>query len=89
MALVEQNMNIKFCVSLEKSATKTYEILNHVYGSNTLLRSQVFELHRRFREGRESCENDGRSGRPQIYRTAENIEKVSVAVPNKRLQTTA
>ena len=89
MALVEQRVNIKFCVCSGKSATETYEMLKHVYGSDTLSRTQAFEWHRRFREGRESVEDDERSGRPQTSRTAENIENVSAAVRQNRQQTIA
>ncbi|GFX40745.1 uncharacterized protein TNCV_1218681 [Trichonephila clavipes] len=48
---------------------------------------RAFEYHLRFREIRESVEDDTRSGRPQTFRTAENIEKVSAAVRKNRLQT--
>ena len=37
---------------------------------------QVFEWYRRFREGRENVEDDGRSGRPIKAVTEENVEKV-------------
>ncbi|GFX74202.1 hypothetical protein TNCV_2912351 [Trichonephila clavipes] len=36
MAFVEQTTNTKFCVRLVKSATETYEMLKHVYGSDKL-----------------------------------------------------
>ncbi|GFW75483.1 hypothetical protein TNCV_4426661 [Trichonephila clavipes] len=39
-------------------------------------------------EGKESVKDDERFGRPQISRTAENMEKVSVAVRKNMLQTT-
>ncbi|GFW15175.1 uncharacterized protein TNCV_173221 [Trichonephila clavipes] len=44
---------------------------------------------RRFGEGRESVEDDKRSGPPQISYTTENIEKVSAAERMNRLQTMA
>lgn len=62
-------------------------MLKHVYGSETLSRTQAFEWHRRFREGRESAEDDERSGRPVTSRTDENIKKVSAAVRANRQQT--
>ncbi|GFX86741.1 uncharacterized protein TNCV_1409381 [Trichonephila clavipes] len=61
----------------------------HVEGCYTLSRTQAFEWHRCFREGRESVEDDKRSGRSQTSYTAENIEKVSVAVRKNRLRTIA
>ncbi|GFW60598.1 uncharacterized protein TNCV_569441 [Trichonephila clavipes] len=50
---------------------------------------QAFEWHQPFREGRESIEDNKCSGRPQTYRTAENIERISEAVRKNRLQTMA
>ncbi|GFX04126.1 uncharacterized protein TNCV_3972751 [Trichonephila clavipes] len=75
MLFVEQRTNIKFFVRLEKIATKTHKILKHVYGSDLLSRTIVFECHRRFREGRESDEDDGCFRRPQIPRTVENVKE--------------
>ncbi|GFV84109.1 hypothetical protein TNCV_3037711 [Trichonephila clavipes] len=46
---------------------------------------QTFQRHRRFRESRESIEDDKRSGRPQTSRTVENIEKVFAAVHESSL----
>ncbi|GFY33548.1 hypothetical protein TNCV_4538811 [Trichonephila clavipes] len=53
-------------------------MLKHMYSRDTLSRMQAFECHRRFIEGRVSVEDDERSKRSQISRTAKNIEKVSV-----------
>ncbi|GFT42376.1 hypothetical protein TNCV_1786631 [Trichonephila clavipes] len=63
-------------------------MLKYVYSSDTLSRTQAFEKHRRFREGRESVKDDERSERPQTSRTAENTENVTAAVRKTRLQTT-
>ncbi|GFX24142.1 uncharacterized protein TNCV_2436351 [Trichonephila clavipes] len=49
----------------QKSATET-EILQHMYRSDTLLRTQAFECHPCFREGRESVEDNERSGCPHF-----------------------
>ncbi|GFV23768.1 hypothetical protein TNCV_959621 [Trichonephila clavipes] len=62
-------------------------MLKHVKGSDTLSQAQDFECHRRFREDRESVEDDKRSGCSQSSHTAENIENVSAAVRKNRLQT--
>ena len=39
-------------------------------------RCQVFEWHKRFKEGREDVEDDPRSGRPSTSKTEENVERV-------------
>ena len=45
-------------------------------GNDTLTRSNVFRWHERFRSGRESVEDDERSGRPSTAKTDENINKI-------------
>ncbi|GFT55552.1 uncharacterized protein TNCV_3320661 [Trichonephila clavipes] len=50
---------------------------------------KIFSFLKRFKEGRESVEDDKRSLRPQTSHTAENIEKVSAAVRKNMLQTIA
>jgi hypothetical protein len=47
---VEQRAAIKFCVKLKKTAPETFEMLK----SECLLRTSVFEWHKRFKEGQES-----------------------------------
>ena len=46
----EQRINIKFCVKLGKTQTKTNEMLKIVYGDKCLSITQSFEWHRRFKE---------------------------------------
>jgi len=55
---VEQRVNVKFCVKLRKSATKTYDLLKKVYGDEYLSRTQVFEWFKRFKGGREEIGDD-------------------------------
>ncbi|GFV44392.1 hypothetical protein TNCV_4935761 [Trichonephila clavipes] len=73
MTFVELRMNIKFC------GYETDKMLKHMYSNDTLLQMQDFELHPRFREGRESLEDAERSGCRRISHTAENFEKISAA----------
>jgi hypothetical protein len=47
---------------LKKTATETFEMLKSVYGKKCLSRTNVFEWHRKFKEGRESLENAKRKG---------------------------
>jgi GH24 family phage-related lysozyme (muramidase) len=55
---MEQRAVIKFCFKLGKSASETYKLLQKAYGSDSLSRSTTFERFKRFREGRESLEDD-------------------------------
>ncbi|KAG5325412.1 GVQW3 protein, partial [Acromyrmex heyeri] len=58
--------------------------MQQVYSSQCLGRTAVFEWHKRFLEGRESLEDDKKSGRPILVRTPEMIEKVRDFVANDR-----
>jgi hypothetical protein len=51
---MEQRAAIKFCVKLKKTATETFEMLKNAYGEECLLRTNMFEWHKRFKEGQES-----------------------------------
>ena len=55
---LEERYAIKFCFKLGKSATKTYGMLQTAFGSSCMNRAWVFELHKRFKEGRESVRDD-------------------------------
>jgi hypothetical protein len=48
---MEQRAEIKFCVKLKKTATDMFEMLKNAYGEECLLRTSVFEQHKRFKEG--------------------------------------
>ena len=56
-------------------------MLKIVYGDNCLSRTQIFEWHRRFKEGRDDVGHNQRSGRPIESLTVGNIEKVAEFVP--------
>lgn len=86
---MEQRTNIKFCFKLGKSATETYEMIKKVYGEDAMSRSRVFEWFARFKAGRESTEDDERTGRPRSSRMDENIERVQTLVKQDRRMTIA
>ncbi|KAJ4447653.1 hypothetical protein ANN_09660 [Periplaneta americana] len=73
---MEQRVNIKFCYKLGKTATETHGMLVQVYGREAVSRKCVYEWFKRFREGKETIENEPRSGRPLTSRTPEMIEKL-------------
>ena len=81
---MEQRAVIKFNAKLGKSASETFRSMQQVYGSQCLGRTAVFEWHKRFLEGRETLEDDKKSGRPILVRTPEMIEKVRDFVANDR-----
>jgi transposase len=73
---MEQRAAIKFCFRLGKGASKIHELLQKVYGSDSLSCSTTFEWFKRFQEGLESLEYGERSGRPTTSRNEQTIEKV-------------
>ncbi len=77
MDLIEQRAATKFCVKLDHSATKTSDMLKNAYSDASLSRTNVFDWHKRFREGRTSIADDPRSGCPSDSKTDENVEAVS------------
>ena len=81
---IEQRINIKFCVKLEKMATETLKMLRDVYGDSSMSRTRVFEWHKQFVKGREDVEDDPKSGRPYTSTTDTNIEKVRQLVRKYR-----
>jgi hypothetical protein len=47
-----------------------------VYGEEYLFGRSVFEWHKRFKEGRESLQNDERKGCPSTSRTKESTKVI-------------
>ncbi|GFX16288.1 uncharacterized protein TNCV_4705411 [Trichonephila clavipes] len=62
--------------SLGHNATETFAKLQQAYGDSVLSRALVFWWFNAFSEGRESIEDEPRSGRPSVSKTAENVVRV-------------
>lgn len=84
---VEQRTCIKFCVKLSKTPSETLEMLRQAYGSDCLSRTSVFEWHSRFKSGRESVDDNWRSGRPVTSKTDDNVDKVRDVIHEDRRRT--
>lgn len=63
-----------------KSATETFLMMQLAYGKDCLSRSKVFEWYARFKNSRESLEDDPRDMRPSTSVTDENIKHVCAAL---------
>jgi hypothetical protein len=63
---LEQWINMKFCVRIDRSASETLALLTVAYGECAMKKSSVFEWHRRFKEGQEDVQDDPRSGQPKM-----------------------
>ena len=81
---MQQRVCIKFCVKNGFNGAKTLEMLGNCFGSDVLKKTTVYEWHERFRSGRESVEDNERSGRPSTSKTDENINKVREMLANNR-----
>ena len=70
---LEERYAIKFCFKPGKSATETYEMLQTAFRPSCMNRASVLELHKRFKEGKESVRDDERCGRSKEVNTPELI----------------
>ena len=86
MTNIEQRYSIKFCVKLKKTPTETYDMLKAAYEGHTLSRTQVFEWHKRFRDGRDVVEDDEGRGRPNTSVNEKSTNAIAQVVrENPRL----
>ncbi|XP_018577078.1 putative uncharacterized protein FLJ37770 [Anoplophora glabripennis] len=82
----EQRVAIKCCARLGETASETYAKIVKLHGDSALSRAQVFRWHKEFKEGRESVEDQARSGRPVEVRTDPNVQRVCARIrENRRL----
>ncbi|KAJ8962827.1 hypothetical protein NQ318_001227 [Aromia moschata] len=81
---VKQRVNLKFLVKLGKTLTDAYAILKEVYGDECLSRTQVFEWFKRFKEGRETTDDDPRPGLASTSKTDENLKKIGKLICEDR-----
>jgi hypothetical protein len=81
---MEERAAIRFCVKLNKTATKTFEMLKSAYGEECLLRTSVFECHKRFKERRQSLQDDVQKGSPSTS-TTESTEVIQSVWPKIKL----
>lgn len=81
---IEQRFSIKFCVKLKKTATETLQMIQEAYGEDALSRTQVFQWHQNFREGRDDVHDEQRAGRPSTSHTDTNVQKVRVVLNSDR-----
>ncbi len=80
----EQRTVIKFCFKNESTATETFKMLQKVYGNECLSCTNVFKWYGKFRNGRESVDDDPRVGHRQTSLTSEYIAKVCAASADDR-----
>ena len=65
---MEQRVNIKFCYKLKKTAAETHQMLLQAYGEEAVSKKCVYEWFKRFRDGKETVEDEPRSAQPSTSR---------------------
>jgi hypothetical protein len=60
-----QQINIKFCEKICKSASEMLALLTAPYGEYAMNKLSVFECHMQFKEGREVVQDEPRCGQPK------------------------
>ncbi|KAJ8956287.1 hypothetical protein NQ318_015023, partial [Aromia moschata] len=65
-----------FVLNWGKLFTEAYGMLKEVYGNECLSRTQVFEWFQRFKEGRETTEDDPRPGRPSTSKGTKTLKEM-------------
>jgi len=72
----EQQVCIRFCANLGKSATETFEMIQQGFRDQSLSRTQVFQWHAWFKAGRTSVDDDEHTGRPTSCTTPETVARI-------------
>jgi len=57
-----QRTCIKVCFKLNKTAAETHRMLKEAFGEQSLSQVRTFEWFKRFKDGKESVEDDKHSG---------------------------
>ncbi|XP_037782085.1 protein GVQW3-like [Penaeus monodon] len=78
---LEARYAIKFCVTLGKNATQTYELLQTAYGLTCMSRASEFRWHKMFKE---SVRDDERCGKGTEVRTPELLGKIRTVMDEDR-----
>jgi len=63
---IELRSIVKFCVALDKSPTETMKMINSTGKYKKCSPATVYRSHARFKEGRNSIEDDPRCGRQSV-----------------------
>jgi transposase len=81
---MEQRAATKFSVKLKKTGNEMFVMLKSAYGEECLSRTSVSECHKRFKEGRESLQDDQRKGRPLTSTREESTEVIQKCLAEDR-----
>jgi len=76
----EQQVCIRFCANLGKSAAETLTMIQQAFGDQGLSHAQVFQWHAQFKTGRTSVDDDEHTGRPRSCTTLETVARIQELV---------
>ena len=71
-------------MKIGKSVTETFEMLKIAFGKEAMCRTQTYYWWKRFKEGRNSVDDDPRSGRPSTSKTDDNVAKFREVIRSNR-----
>ena len=71
-------------MKIGKSVTETFETLKIAFGEEAMCKTQTYEWWKRFKEGRNSVDDDPLSGRPSTSKTDDNVAKVREVIRSNR-----
>jgi len=80
----EQHVFIKFCVKQGRNSAETFEKLRTAFGEQCLSRDRIFEWHKRFKEGRDSVDDNPQSDRPTTSKTDDCVVQVRELIQANR-----
>jgi hypothetical protein len=63
-------------LKLGKSSSEMHALLSETYGTEAVLKSNVFKWHKSFREGQENVDDIERNGHLGTHRSNKNVEKM-------------
>ncbi|XP_048483622.1 histone-lysine N-methyltransferase SETMAR-like [Plutella xylostella] len=87
MEQIEQRAVIKFLTKQGKSPKMIMEEMEAVYGTQCPSKTMIYKWNGLFKHGRESIEDDPRSGRPVEVTTSDIVEKIEkLVVEDARLK---
>ncbi len=75
--IIDQHAAIRFCWKAGYNATKTFEMIQKVYGASAVHRATVFRWYNTLSAELESICDEQRRGKPMMTRTRKNIARVA------------